>query len=171
MKTLVIHPHDTTTDFLCDIYSDKDWSIIRDNVSKKVLKDQIKAHDRIVMLGHGTQDGLIGFAHLMIDSSYVYLLRDKICVCIWCHANIFVDKYKLKGFNTGMFVSDYVEALDWGIFSVNHHMIDMSNFRFATAVEMSIDGDNILKQVQDLYVADNNPVINFNKRNLYYNGN
>jgi hypothetical protein len=51
MKTLVIHPKDSTTDFLSVIYSDKDWTIINTNISKKVLKEQIKTHDRIVMLG------------------------------------------------------------------------------------------------------------------------
>lgn len=59
MKTLVIHPKDITTDFLSDIYSDKDWTVININVSKSFLKKQIKEHDRIVMLGHGTGEGLV----------------------------------------------------------------------------------------------------------------
>lgn len=43
MKTLVIHPKDSTTDFLCEIYKDKkDWTIINSNVAKKLLKEQIK---------------------------------------------------------------------------------------------------------------------------------
>lgn len=63
MKTLVIHPQDPTTDFLCNIYSDKDWSIINSHVSSRVLKESIKSHDRIVMLGHGDK--------YIIDSSLV----------------------------------------------------------------------------------------------------
>lgn len=59
MKTLVIHPKDQTTDFLSVIYDDKDWTIINTNVSKSYLKTQIKSHDRIVMLGHGTDKGLL----------------------------------------------------------------------------------------------------------------
>lgn len=34
MKTLVIHPKDSTTDFLSEIYSDKDWTVINTNTSK-----------------------------------------------------------------------------------------------------------------------------------------
>ena len=60
MKTLVIHPKDSTTDFLSDIYIDKEWTLITKNVSKKILKESIKEHDRIIMLGHGTEKGLIG---------------------------------------------------------------------------------------------------------------
>ena len=40
-------------------------------------KDAIKSNDRIVMLGHGTEQGLIGFQRFIIDSSLVYLLREK----------------------------------------------------------------------------------------------
>ncbi len=75
MKTLVIHPKDSTTDFLSEIYSDKNWTVVNTNVSKKFLKEQIKSHDRIVMLGHGTESGLIGFDKFIIDSTWVYLLR------------------------------------------------------------------------------------------------
>ena len=78
MKTLVIHPQDSTTDMLSVIYDNKDWTVITTNVSKSHLKMQIKNHDRIVMLGHGTELGLIGFNHYVIDSKFVYLLRDKI---------------------------------------------------------------------------------------------
>jgi hypothetical protein len=44
-------------------------------------------------------------------SNYVYLLRDKIGVYIWCNANVFAEKYGLKGFYTGMIISEYEEAL------------------------------------------------------------
>jgi len=72
MKTLVIHPKDYTTDFLSVIYDNKNWYVITTNVSKSHLKNQIKSHDRIILLGHGTELGLIGFEHFIIDSTYVY---------------------------------------------------------------------------------------------------
>jgi hypothetical protein len=50
MKTLVIHPQDYSTDFLCKIYKDTDWTVINSTVSKKFLKDSIKSHDRIIMI-------------------------------------------------------------------------------------------------------------------------
>lgn len=142
MKTLVIHPKDITTDFLSDIYSDKDWTVININVSKSFLKKQIKEHDRIVMLGHGTGEGLIGFKRLIIDSNYVYLLRDKITVCIWCNADNFVKKYNLKGFYTGMIISEMDEANCYSLYETSQANITASNILFATAIKNAIDSDD-----------------------------
>ena len=111
MKTLVIHPEDYTTRFLTVIHEGHDdWTVITHDVSHKVLKEQIKKHDRIIMLGHGTGWGLLGHGRFVIDSSLVYLLREKDCVCIWCNANDFVEQYGLKGFYTGMIISEMDEA-------------------------------------------------------------
>ena len=73
MKTLVIHPFDMTTLFLNQIYEGKGWTIIDDNmVSKKELREAIQDHERIIMLGHGTEYGLFGKGRYMIDSTYVH---------------------------------------------------------------------------------------------------
>lgn len=166
MKTLVIHPKDSTTDFLSVIYSDKDWTVINKNTSKKILKEQIKTHDRIVMLGHGTKEGLIGFNRLVIDSTWVYLLREKICVCIWCNADVFVEKYGLKGFYTGMIISEYEEAIMCCV-PTNSFWINESNTDFALAIKNSIDDENMLEKAKLLYEG-NTSVVEFNRNNLYY---
>ena len=167
MKTLVIHSQDPTTDFLSAIYSDKDWTIINSNVSKKLLKESIKSHDKIVMLGHGSENGLIGFDHFIIDSTFVYLLREKECVCIWCNADGFVNKYELKGFYTGMIVSDSIEANIYCI-SANDSEIKSSNLLFADSIKKSIDNSDMLSSVKGLYKSGViNEVIMFNKNNLY----
>jgi hypothetical protein len=167
MKTIVIHPEDSTTDFLSDIYIDKDWTIINKNASKKILKESIKKHDRVIMLGHGTEKGLIGFDHFIIDSSYVYLLKDKICICIWCNADKFVEKYKLKGFYTGMIISEFDEAYLFNI-PASYELLQESNKDFASALKMAIDSGSILKVVLENYDG-NLPLIKFNKSNLYEN--
>lgn len=166
MKTLVIHPKDSTTDFLSVIYSDKDWTVVNTNTSKKILKEQIKTHDRIVMLGHGTENGLIGYDKLVIDSTWVYLLREKICVCVWCNADVFVKKYALKGFYTGMIISEYEEAIMYNV-STNSFWINESNADFALAIKNSIDDENMLEKAKLLYDG-NTSVVEFNRNNLYY---
>lgn len=166
MKTLVIHPKDPTTDFLSEIYSDKDWSVITQNISKKSLKENIKSHDRIVMLGHGTEKGLLGFNHFIIDSNLIYLLKEKICVSIWCNADVFVKKYQLKGFYTGMIISDYDEAYTFGV-NANYEALQESNKDFAFAIKESIDSDNMLDKATSLYEG-NSQLILFNRNNLYY---
>jgi hypothetical protein len=166
MKTLVIHPKDFTTSFLSEIYSDKDWTVITEDVSKKFLKEQIKSHDKIVMLGHGTEQGLLGFNKFIIDSNFVYLLRDKSCVCIWCNANIFVEKYGLKGFHTGMIISEYEEAIMCGIFT-DLFLLEESNKDFAIAIKNSIDEKDMLEKAKLLYEG-NTSVVEFNRSNLYF---
>ena len=166
MKTLVIHPKDLTTDFLSEIYSDKDWTVINTKTSKKLLKEQIKAHDRIVMLGHGTGKGRLGFNKFVIDSTWVYLLRDKNCVCIWCNADEFVKKYGLKGFYTGMIISEYEEAVICCI-STNSQRIAESNTDFALTIKNSIDEENMLEKVK-LFYKGNSSVVEFNRNNFYY---
>lgn len=165
MKTLVIHPTDSTTKFLGEIYKDKDWTVINTNISKKLLREALKAHDRIVMLGHGTEKGLLGFGRFVIDSNWVYLLREKICVCIWCNADIFVEKYGLKGFYTGMIISEHEEAIMYDI-KTKHHFISESNIDFASAIKNSIDEENMLEKAKMLYKGDSS-VVEFNRANLY----
>jgi len=166
MKTLVIHPKDVTTDFLSEIYKDKDWTIINTNISKSEMKKQIISHDRIVMLGHGTERGLLGFGRFVIDSTWVYLLRDKECVCIWCNADKFVKRYGLKGFYTGMIISEYEEAIAHYI-TTDLETINKSNTGFALAIKNSINEDNMLEKVKMLYEGDSN-VVHFNRNHLYF---
>ena len=175
MKTLVIHPTDPTTDFLIPVYADKDWTIIRKIKSKSDLKEQIKNHDRIIMLGHGTEQGLL-YIHrenysivdwnYYIDSSLVYLLREKQCVCIWCNANKFVDKYDLKGFYTGMIISEFEEAMIYCV-SCKDADIKESNDLFTESVKNSISSLNMIEEMKSSYTTIENPIINFNKENLF----
>jgi hypothetical protein len=166
MKTLVIHPFDLSTSFLSEIYEDTNWTIIDINPNLKYLKEQIKIHDRIVMLGHGTENGLIGFNKFIINSSLIYLLKNKLCVCIWCNADKFVEKYKLKGIYTGMIISEINEAYDYSI-NVNINQIVESNNLFASSIKNAIDNSNFLTEVKLNYKSDNNPVIIFNEKNIY----
>lgn len=166
MKTLVIHPDDETTAFLSAVYADKDWTIITSNGTPKgFLKEQIKAHDRIVMMGHGTELGLLGYMRYIIDSQWVYLLRTKVCVCIWCNANVFVERYGLNGFYTGMIISELREAVDYSV-EANEDEILQSNLLFTDCVKNSIDSENMLAGMVANYTGETN-VILFNKNNLY----
>tara|TARA_R110000772_G_scaffold1210_2_gene4263 strand:+ start:2212 stop:2718 length:507 start_codon:yes stop_codon:yes gene_type:complete len=166
MKTLVIHPEDSTTDFLKVIYQDKDWTVITDNISKSKLKQSIRDHDRIVMLGHGTEYGLIGYKEKsLIDSSWVWLLREKETVCIWCNADVFVEKYGLKGLYTGMIISEWIEA---NLYCVNasNDEIEESNILFAESVRQGIDEKDPDQVIKKLYEGSSY-VIKFNRDNIY----
>ena len=170
MNTLVIHPTDASTDFLKEVYRGKDWTIINANVSKSVLKLNIKSHDRIFLLGHGCEDGMFGFGHFIIDSSYVQMLREKICICIWCNADVFVEKYKLNSpLYSGMFVSEVDEAYLFSL-SVSDDLvgdIDNSNNLFCELVNKFVDDD--LNMILESYKSENNKIINFNNKRIFIN--
>jgi hypothetical protein len=174
MKTLVIHPYDETTTMLSVIYEDKDWTVITDQfVSKSFLKKSIIDHDRVVMLGHGTPQGLIamtGFSNFryLIDSDMVYLLRDKALVAIWCNADQFFDKYDLKGLYTGMIISEWDEAWSEGLSKFSHEDIDNSNTLFSSVMKEVIESDGYdLSISESKYIGEDNEVIEFNRTRIY----
>jgi hypothetical protein len=165
MKTLVIHPKDASTDFLKKIYEGKDWTIINDQAttrSRVEITKLIKKHGRIIMMGHGHPYGLFMSC---INPEIVYLLRQKLCVCIWCNADQFVEKYGLRGFYTGMFISEVSEARFYGI-ETTQEKIDYSNNLFATEMNKHIDMICVHQLIKESYVGDD-PVIQFNNERLY----
>ena len=174
MKTLLIHAEDPTTDFLSTIYDGKDWTIVKKNIGKSKIKSLIKEHDIIVMMGHGTEKGLADADfNFLIDGQYVYLLREKTCIGIWCNADQFFKKHSLKGLATGMIISDYMEA---NLYCVNatYEEIEESNFRFAQSVKHSLKLDDLEKtkyKIEESYSTDElNRVIDFNQKNIHFFG-
>ena len=127
--TLVIHPKDKSTDCLSVIYEGRGWDVIRDfDTPRSEVKKQIKCHKRIVMLGHGTPMGLLAggmihrtypvncwefnrFHHYIVDGDMVSLLKRKETYSIWCHSDRFFRLNGLKGFHTGMIISETGEEL------------------------------------------------------------
>jgi len=172
MKTLVIHPKDISTDFLSIIYQNKDYTILNDGrISKKQLKLEIKKHDRIIMLGHGDENGLIdlNIGRYIINSTLIYLLKEKDIVAIWCNADKFVEKYKLKGFYSGMFISEIEETYNYisNASSISIDEIEISNKLFAKTVNKFIEDDDILEKVKQEYMDVSSCIINFNNDKLY----
>jgi hypothetical protein len=167
IKTLVIHPKDHTTDFLSVIYADLDCTVVSADTSDFELRMLIKAHDRIIMLGHGYPGGLYGHNKLVINSSHVELLRNKKLVGIWCFANLFFEPNGLLGIYSDMIISEMEEA---EVFDVDctEDEIDESNYQFALAVRDAIIDDSPVETFKSNYRSENNPVINWNQDNFYH---
>jgi hypothetical protein len=167
MKTLVIHPYDLTTEFLSVIYDCKDWTIISEDKSRRELKNLIKEHDRIIMMGHGDSNGLIGHGHYVINKENRYYLAKKICIFIWCNANEFVRKMRLRGLCTGMIISEYDEALIYGINPIRSEDINESNKLFANVIGRYLEMPNRLNKIKAEYISGVNPIIQFNEKNIF----
>jgi hypothetical protein len=170
MKTLVLHPDDRTTDFLKTIYEGKGYTVVTDkNIlrAESEVRKLIKAHDRIMMMGHGHPGGLF---FTCINNRMVYLLREKQGVYIWCNADKFVEKYELQGFYTGMFISEVGEAYQNGIKTIQDE-VTYSNVLFALELSKVIDEPNVHSLIKESYKGVfENDVIRFNNDRLYYRG-
>ena len=63
-KILVIHPKDKSTDFLKPIYHGRsDVTVITGNCTKEDVAKAIDEHEHIVMMGHGTPQGLLAMGN------------------------------------------------------------------------------------------------------------
>jgi hypothetical protein len=175
-KTLVIHPQDVSTDFLSVIYKNIPFCKVITKGTEKEVIEEIEKHDRIIMMGHGTPYGLMsigrfGNVGFIINQSTVPLLRRKECIFIWCNANMFVERFNLKGFYSGMFVSEVGESHYCGCPS-SQYDVDFSNNTFSEILGECIEGNElevIYECVKKGYgkFRHTNDVVFYNHQRLY----
>ena len=186
MKNLVIHPYDTTTFFLTKIYQSlPNTTVVNDCLSKKVLLNMVKSHDRIFVLGHGSSRGLFNpdTLEFLVDATFSKVLKDKVGFYIFCHADKYVIKNKLTNcFYTGMFLSEIWELPEYNQEIppeeyVNYTLlIDESNQKFATQLgklllESDFQLESVFKGIKQHYgnYATKNEIAGFNCDRLFYN--
>lgn len=178
-KTLIIHPKDNSTDFLNIIYSKmENITLVTGGISKTEVNELIESHDRIMMMGHGCPTGLFSVGQfsrsgaLIIDYQTVPLLAEKDdSVFIWCNADLFVERFNLKGFYSGMFISEVGEARYCGLPGTEQDQVDESNYGFCEIVSKYINEDKktLHENVKNEYgvLANDNPVALYNFNRLY----
>lgn len=182
MKTLVIHPQDRSTDFLSAIYKDIPLAtVLRGEYPPKIpikeVNELIESHDRIIMLGHGCPLGLFSMGlfknsgGLIINPDTADLLREKTDnIYIWCHANEYVEKNGLKGFYSGMFISEVEEAQYEGFRNTKQEEVTKSNYAFAHILGAYIDKDakTIQEKVTKEYglLSETSDVVSYNNARL-----
>lgn len=179
MRTLIIHPEDNTTSFLNVIYNNlNDVDIItNNNTSNHNIKEEINSHDRIILLGHGTEYGLFSgqnpkthsFDRIMVDCRHVQMLREKEIIAIWCNANIFGEKYGLHGLFSGMVISELVESIECGV-QTTQLELDRENIRFAENLRYCLDNYE-LSAIPSEFIRLNSartPLTDFNYNSIYF---
>lgn len=173
MSILVIHPKDPTTDFLSEIYKDMDCTLVNYNINSDDLNALIESHDRIIMMGHGDTIGLLGFDKLVINRNHVESLRNKPdSVYIWCKADSFMKQHDLKGFGTGMIISQWDEAIMFALPS-DEAPIEESNQSFSNALKESIHlpalemADTVKRKYREGVLSENK-IFDFNYNRIYH---
>ena len=182
MKTLVIHPDDRSTDFLRPIYQNiKGATVLTKDVSKDQLEKEIRSHDQILMMGHGSPGGLfnysgVGKGSYAVGKDQVPLLEGKRCIFIWCNADQFVKRHQLNGIYTGMFISEVSEA-NYCKVPTDQGTVDSSNLEFARLLgtqltEAPADYKNIFDYMDREYgqLAQVNEVAAYNHQRWYLRG-
>lgn len=180
MKWLIIHPKDNTTQFLTDCYKNIKDAVIINNPSapKKMLRKLIREADNIMLLGHGSKNGLFStvskkskyrFDRIIVDSQFADDLRkkDKI-IGIFCNAKDFFEKYNLKGFALGMFVSELSEA-DYMSLPIDEELIEKSNKMLTTTISTNYsETSNVIYQnfIADFDTLSDNPIADYNSSEI-----
>lgn len=178
---LIIHPKDRSTQFLDIVYKDiPNKTVISGGKSKDEVKKLIEEHDRVIMCGHGSPHGLFSVGRFkndngfIIDNSIVDVLSKKDnSIFIWCNADQFVNRYKLKGFYSGMFISEVGEAYYCGLPGTKQEVVDESNFGFCELLSECINEPKevMYDTIMEKYgkIAEKNPVATYNHERLYLN--
>lgn len=173
--TLVIHPADVTTDCLSVIYAGRKWDIIRDFFTPdEEVREAIRNHDRIIMLGHGTPAGLLcsdgthRFAGYIIDHSHASLFEGKETLSIWCNSDQYFKQHGLKGLHTGMIISEVSE--EWYVLGtcplgVRQMAENMELFCGAFAKHIDESPEECAKKVLEEYVGDD-LVTTYNRKRI-----
>lgn len=180
MKTLIIHPKDRSTQFLDVIYKNmENVTLITGGKTKQQILELIKEHDRCMFMGHGSPAGLFSVGQFrgtsnayIIDGFMVNELKKKDnTVFIWCNADQFVRQHGLKGFFSGMFISEVGEAYYCGLPGTTQDIVDESNYGFVEMLSECINQpqDVMFKTIKDAYgeLAEANPVAYYNHSRLY----
>lgn len=113
---IVVHPFDPSTRMLSKIYEGLDGVTLFDSwTQRREILRAIAAAPReetILLLGHGCPSGLLDMRHgILIGDADADLLKDRPnLVGIWCYASSYAHKHGLKGFFSGMFISEPREA-------------------------------------------------------------
>lgn len=178
-KVLIVHPKDESTHFLDRVYNPiPNKTVITGGVTQDELKELMRDHDRIMMMGHGVPQGLMSVRQfpthngLIIDHTFVNILKEKKeSIFIWCNAHSFVEYYGLEGFYTGMFISENQEADYCGVRGYGVNDVYESNYLFVDTL-----GEHIMKPVNELHtkivdvygtLVETNPIARYNHKRLF----
>lgn len=181
IKTLVIHPKDRSTRFLEIIYNDiPNKLVITGGITREEVRNLIEEHDRVIMCGHGAPGGLFSVGQFkncygfIVDNKVVDALSKKDnSIFIWCNADQFVKQHNLKGFYSGMFISEVGEAFFCGLPGTEQDDVDESNFGFCKLLSECINEPQevMYNTIMEKYgeIAKENPVALYNHNRLYFN--
>lgn len=183
MKRLVIHPKDSSTDFLRTIY--KDWietELYTANLTGKEVNrlfHHCSEMTQIMLLGHGFEKGLFrrvelpheSYDTIIVGHPHVYFLRKHHnIVGIFCHADKFARAEGLHGLFSGMIISELPEAEMLNIRTTEEE-VKTENKKLAFRIKKLLDEECPFSEFpQRMLEMDDvhSELTNFNYSNFHY---
>lgn len=183
--TLIIHPKDSSTDFLQPIYANiPNKKVITGGLTYEQVKAEVQNHDEVIMCGHGYVGGLFAISNFpglyhtsyIVDHSMASILKTKKkIVTIWCYARSYIQTNNLhNSFHSGMFISELGEVWCSGHKNITQSMIDDSNSCFSEELGslIALDPQQIYASMQHgryAKLAQSNLIAAYNFERLHYN--
>ena len=178
MTAILSYSGDNDTAILNKIWDGLDCRVVvvgKDYVTRKDIDEIISEEsDTLILAGHGSSFGLFGTGDFdefcIVDQKSVPLIKAKRLICVWCHAAQFGESQGLKGFFSGMFISNQDEASLYNIVAKDDVIWQLEK-NFCNNLNELIRNDvsmnqwiGILKEHSD----HNDPVDIFNMEGLRY---
>lgn len=155
---IVVHPHDPSTVMLGKVYEGLDNVTLFDSYKqRKKLLEALAAtplEEPVLLLGHGCPGGLYDMRYgLILDDGDAELLKDRPnLIGIWCYASSYAAKHNLKGFFSGMFISEGIEACYKGVDATeeeaNKYAWDFSQ-RLGDLLRQGLPLESVAKELMD----------------------
>lgn len=149
---IVVHPFDASTRMLCELYKGIEDVTLFDSWRQReemltAIADAPK-DEPILLLGHGCHSGLLDMRYgLIIRDSDAEILKDRPnLVGIWCYASSYAYTHGLKGFFSGMFISESPEAYANGV-DASEKEIDDKAWDFSTRFGVLIRNGKPLQEI------------------------
>jgi 23S rRNA U2552 (ribose-2'-O)-methylase RlmE/FtsJ len=184
---LVVHPDDRTTDFLDPCYADLSARVLTSQRDMFNLRENMRQHERIIMMGHGSPGGLMmpvgtiygvdevdgelkKYSTYNLGASFVDILKTKPIVAVWCNADKFVVPHDLHGIYTGMVISEMCEANYCNVHKCNVRDLEESNTLFTIALKEAIklQSPDSVRVFKEIYNNPKNEIMNYNRQRFYY---
>jgi len=156
---IVVHPTDPSTVMLGKVYEGFENVKLFNSVEQRdEMLAAIAAAPReepIMLLGHGCPNGLYDLRawDMMVGGPDAELLKDRPnLIGIWCYASSYAAKHGLKGFFSGMFISEGGEAMMVGVDATeeeaNAHAWDFAQ-RLGDLLRQGLPLENVAKELMD----------------------
>lgn len=180
---LIIHPEDSTTRMLTELYRGKEFQLLNAQASSVEIRRQLyhsAPRQRILLLGHGCPQGLYSRQHedsdsfdrLIVNHHHAYALRrhGANLIGIWCHAHQFARRERLHGLFSGMIISELSEAEEHGIPTTPEELAQ-ENIRLFARLRALLDSEMPLCDIPRAIAGQNSthtPLTDFNYNNFFY---